>query len=141
VATIKAANTRFAAFCYPAHIAGKKNTISISAGETKKANQFFYIQVLLERSQIMSKFLVIHPVGSEMTLESGSPIAKAIKAHLTSDAYWRTSYYVPDKGNLYCLWDASSKEAILEVLKKAAPDLPNEGPYQIELDIHSEDFR
>jgi hypothetical protein len=89
----------------------------------------------------MSKFLVIHPVGSEMTLESGTPIAKSIKSHLTADAYWRRSYYVPDKGALFCIWDASSEEAILDVLKKSAPDLPNEGPYKIELDIHSEDFR
>jgi len=63
----------------------------------------------------VSKFLVIHPVGGDMTLESGTPIAKSIKSHQTSDAYWRRSYY--------------------------APDLPTEGPFKIELDIHSEDFR
>ena len=89
----------------------------------------------------MSKFLVIHPVGSEMTLESGTPIAKSIKSHMTADAYWRRSYYVPDKGALFCIWDASSEEAILDILKKSAPDLPTEGPYKIEMDIHSEDFR
>jgi hypothetical protein len=89
----------------------------------------------------MSKFFVIHPVGSAMTLETGTPIAKSIKTHLNADAYWRNSYYVPDKGILYCIWDASSGEAILEVLKKSAPDLPTEGPYKIEMDIHSEDFR
>jgi hypothetical protein len=89
----------------------------------------------------MSKFLVIHPVGSEMTLDSGSPIAKSIKAHSTVDAYWRNSYYTPGNGNLYCLWDASSKEAIMEVINKAAPGFPSDGPYMIEMDIHSEDFR
>lgn len=89
----------------------------------------------------MAKFLVVHPVGSEMTLESGSPIAKSIKAHLTADAYWRRSYYAPEVGSLYCVWDATDADAILDVLEKAAADLPTEGPYKIELDIHSEDFR
>ena len=89
----------------------------------------------------MSKFLVIHPVGGDMTLESGTPIAKSIKAHQTSDAYWRRSYYAPDAGAIYCTWDATDSQAIQQVLNKAAPDLPTEGPFKIELDIHSEDFR
>jgi hypothetical protein len=89
----------------------------------------------------MGKFLVLHPVGSDMTLEAGTPIAKSIKAHHTTDAYWRRSYYAPDAGTLYCIWDASSGDAIMEVLKNSAPDLPTEGPYKIEMDIHSEDSR
>jgi hypothetical protein len=89
----------------------------------------------------MAKFLVVHPVGSEMTLEAGTPIAQSIKAHLTADAYWRRSYYAPEVGALYCLWDATDAEAILAVLAEAAPDLPTEGPYKVEMDIHSEDFR
>jgi hypothetical protein len=96
---------------------------------------------LEERSQLMAKFLAIHPVGSDLTLEAGAPIAQSIKAHLTADAYWRRSYYVPEVGALYCLWDATDSEAILEVLAKAAPGFPTEGPYEIEMDIHSEDFR
>ena len=89
----------------------------------------------------MSKFLVIHPVGSEMTLEAGTPLAKSIKSLLTADAYWRRSYYAPDSGAIYCTWDAKDGETILQVLKKAAPDLPIEGPYKIEFDLHCEDFR
>jgi hypothetical protein len=89
----------------------------------------------------MAKFLVIHPVGSEMTLEAGAPIAQSIKAHLTADAYWIRSYYAPEAGALYCLWDAKDAEAIREVLAKAAPSLPTDGPYKIEMYIHSEDFR
>jgi hypothetical protein len=96
---------------------------------------------LEERSQLMAKFLAIHPVGSDMTLEDGAPIAQSIKAHLTADADWRRSYYAPEAGALYCLWDAKDAEAILKVLTKAAPDLPTEGPYKIEMDVHSEDFR
>lgn len=89
----------------------------------------------------MTKFLVIHPVGSDLTLESGTPLAQSIKSHLTGDAYWRRSIYAPETGSLYCTWDAKDSETIMQVLKEAAPDLPSEGPYKIELDIHSEDFR
>ena len=89
----------------------------------------------------MAKFLAIHPVGSEMTVEAGTPMAQSIKAHLTADAYWSRSWYAPEAGALYCLWDAANAEAIREVLAKAAPDLPTEGPYQITMDLQSEDFR
>jgi hypothetical protein len=82
----------------------------------------------------MAKFLVIHPVGSEMTVEAGTPMAQSIKAHLTADAYWIRSYYAPEAGALYCLWDAGDPEAIV-------PELPSEGPYKIEMYLHSEDFR
>ena len=89
----------------------------------------------------MAKYLVVHPVGSELTLEAGGPIASSIKAHLTADAYWRRSLYVPETGALYCIWDGTDAEAIRQVLDKAAPGFPSEGPYLIELDIHSENFR
>jgi hypothetical protein len=95
----------------------------------------------VERSKAMAKFLAIHPVGSEMTVEAGTPMAQSIKAHLTADAYWVRSYYAPEAGALYCLWDAKDAEAIVQVLSKAAPDLPTEGPYKIEMYLHSEDFR
>ena len=36
----------------------------------------------------MAKFLVVHPVGKELTLEAAAPVAKAIKANVTVDAYW-----------------------------------------------------
>ncbi len=89
----------------------------------------------------MAKFLAIHPVGSDLTLESGTPIAQSIKAHLTTEAYWIRSYYAPEAGALYCIWDAADAETISQVLTDAAPDLPTEGPYKIEIYIHSEDFR
>jgi hypothetical protein len=76
-----------------------------------------------------------------MTLEAGTPLAKSLKSHLTAEAYWRGSYYAPDSGAFYCLWDAKDAGAILQLLKKAAPDLPTEGPYKIELDIQSDYFR
>lgn len=89
----------------------------------------------------MARYLVTHPVGSELTLEAGAPIAQAIKAQLNADAYWTRSWYAPDAGTLYCLWDAKDADAILEVLKKAAPEFPTEGPYLIDMDVQSEDFR
>ncbi|MGC9350320.1 MAG: nickel-binding protein [Anaerolineae bacterium] len=89
----------------------------------------------------MTKFLAIHRVGGDMTLEAGTPIAQSIKAHLTADAYWLRSYYAPEAGALYCVWDAKDAEAISQVLADAAPDLPTEGPYEITMYIHSEDFR
>jgi hypothetical protein len=46
-----------------------------------------------------------------------------------------------DSGALYCLWDAKDADTILQIPKKAAPDLPTERPYKIELDVQSEDFR
>ena len=89
----------------------------------------------------MAKYFAIHPVGSELTIEGGTPLAKSIKAHLTADAYWIGSVYVPEAGALYCTWDAKDADAIRKVLAKAAPDLPTEGPYLITMNIQSEDFR
>ena len=89
----------------------------------------------------MAKFLVVHPVGKELTLEAGTPIAKAIKANLTVDAYWVKSSYAREEGKLYCEWDAKDAESIRQVMAKAAPEFPTEGIYAIELMIDSEDFR
>jgi hypothetical protein len=89
----------------------------------------------------MTKYLVIHPVGKELTLETGAPIGKAIKDGLTADAYWTKSEYVREQGKLYCHWDAKDVESIRQVLAKTAPDLPTEGPFEIELTVQSEDYR
>ena len=89
----------------------------------------------------MAKFLVIHPVGTEMTLESGTPIAQAIKANLTTDAYWIRSVYAREEGKLYCEWDAKDAESIHQVLNKSTPELPTEGVYRLDLIVNSEDFR
>jgi hypothetical protein len=89
----------------------------------------------------MAKYLAIHPVGSGLTVEGGTPLAQSIKAHLTTDAYWISSTYVPETGALYCTWDAKDADAIRKVLAEAAPDLPTEGPYPITMHIYSEDFR
>ena len=91
----------------------------------------------------MAKFLVVHPVGKEMTLEAATPIAKAVKANHTLDAYWIKSMYAREEGKLYCEWDAKDVESVRKVLAKAAPDLPTEGIYKLDdkLIINSETFR
>ena len=54
----------------------------------------------------MGKFVVVHPVGKDMAPEAMTPVAKAIKAACTADAYWVKSTYLPEEGKLYCQWDA-----------------------------------
>ena len=90
----------------------------------------------------MPKFFVIHPVGKELTLEAVAPIAKAIKANLTADAYWIRSTYVREEGRLYCEWDAKDAGSIQKVVDKAAPGFPTE-IYQLEDEfiVNSESFR
>ena len=90
----------------------------------------------------MAKFLVVHPVGKELTLEIAAPIAKAIKANLTVDAYWIRSTYVRGEGRLYCEWDAKDAQSIQKIVDKAAPGFPTE-IYKLEKEfmVQSEDFR
>ena len=89
----------------------------------------------------MAKFIAVHPVGSEVTVESVTSIGEAIKANQTVDAYWVGSRYAGEAGKIYCDWDAEDAESVRRVLAKAAPDLPTEGVYKIEWTVHSEDFR
>ncbi len=90
----------------------------------------------------MAKFIVVHPVGKELTLEAAVPIAKAIKANHTTDAYWVRSTYVRGEGKLYCEWDAKDAQSIQKVIDKAAPGFPTE-IYQLENEfiVNSEMFR
>lgn len=89
----------------------------------------------------MAKFMVIHPVGKEATQESIKPAGISIKAALTTDAYWIKTCYLREEGKAYCEWDAKDAESIRKVLAKAAPDLPTEGIYEIDMMSSSEDFR
>ena len=92
----------------------------------------------------MAKFLVVHPLGKEVTAEVATPFAKALKANHTVDAYWIGSRYAREEGKLYCEFDAKDAESIRQVLAKAnkiAGELPTEGIYKLELMVSSEDFR
>ena len=86
----------------------------------------------------MAKYLAVHPVGKEFTLEAGEPLAREGKARLTTDAYWIKSWYAPEEGKLYCEWDAKDAESIREAL---VPGLPTEGIYEIAFIVDAEDYR
>jgi len=91
----------------------------------------------------MAKFLAVHPVGKELTLEAATPVGKAVKANSTVDAYWVRSWYAREEGKLYCEWDGKDAESIRQVLVKAVPGFPVEGIYEMDREfiVHSEDFR
>lgn len=95
----------------------------------------------------MAKFLVVHPVGKELTLEAATPVGKAAKANSTVDAYWVKSWYAREQGKLYCEWDAKDAASIRQVIDKVVKDLgsefPTEGIYKLddEFIVASENFR
>jgi hypothetical protein len=93
----------------------------------------------------MGKFLVVHPVGADMDMEGATPLAKAIKAKCTADAYWVRSWYVPEEGKLYCEWDAKDADAVNQVMAQAATLVPQvppvEGVYAIAGTVTGEDYR
>ena len=92
----------------------------------------------------MAKYLVVHPVGKELTVEASTPFGKAAKAKSTVDAYWVRSWYAREEGKLYCEFDAKDAESIRQVLAnaiKVAGELPIEGIYKLETMVNSEDFR
>jgi hypothetical protein len=81
---------------------------------------------------IMGKFLAVHPMPSPITLEEGAPIAKAVKANSTLDAYWVGSWgQLNEQGKitkLFCEWDAKDAESIRKIVSKIS-GLPTEGVY------------
>jgi len=89
----------------------------------------------------MAKFLVVHPIGKELTLEAGTPVGKSVKANCTVDAYWVRSWYAREEGKFYCEFDAKDAESVRQIVAKAAPDFPVEGVYKLEMMVNSEDFR
>jgi hypothetical protein len=80
----------------------------------------------------MGKFLAIHPMPSPITLEEGAPIAKAVKANSSVDAYWVGSWaQLNQQGKitkLFCEWDAKDAESINKIVSKI-PQLLTEGVY------------
>lgn len=92
----------------------------------------------------MGKFVVVHPVGGNLDMDVATPVAQAVKASCSADAYWIRSTYLPEEGKLYCQWDAKSVDAIRDALAaadKIVPQLPIEGIYEIAAVIRGEDFR
>ena len=80
----------------------------------------------------MGKFLAIHTLPSPTTTEEATPIAKAVKANCSVDAYWVGSWLqLNEQGKvtkLFCQWDAKDIESIRMILRKI-PQLPTDGVY------------
>jgi hypothetical protein len=80
----------------------------------------------------MGKFLAIHPLPSPTTVEEATPIAKAVRTNVSTDAYWVGSWLqLNEQGKitkLFCEWDAKDIESIRMALRKI-PQLPTEGIY------------
>lgn len=78
----------------------------------------------------MGKFLAVHTFPGPMTLDEGAPIAKAVKAASTLEAYWVGSWgQMNEQGKitkLFCEWDAKDVESIRRVFAKV-PQLPVDG--------------
>jgi len=94
----------------------------------------------------MGKFLAIHPLTTPITVEEGTPIAKAVKACSTLDAYWVCSWLqLNEQGKIvkiFCEWNAKDMDSIMKVFKEVAKrvSLPTEGVYPMGK-LDAEDFR
>ena len=89
----------------------------------------------------MAKYLVIHEVGKDLTLELGEPFAQAVKANQTTDAYWVKSFYLREQGKIYCEWDAKDVDAVRQVISKVAPEFEKDEILEMEYRVNSEDYR
>jgi hypothetical protein len=93
----------------------------------------------------MGKFMCVHPVGGNMDPDAAAPLAKAIKANSTVDAYWIRSWYAPEEGKFYCEWDAKDADAVRGVIDVATAQagipFPLEGVYALPLMVAGEDYR
>ncbi len=91
----------------------------------------------------MAKFLVVHPVGSDLTVEAATPLARGAKANSSAEAYWIRSWYALQEGKLYCEWDAVNAGAVQKALEKAGASLPAEARAPVEgiYDAHDDGRR
>ena len=93
----------------------------------------------------MGKFMCVHPVGGNMDPQAATPLAQAIKASSTTDAYWIRSWYAPEEGKFYCEWDAKDADSIRKVidvaLAKTGMPFPLEGVYALPLMVSGEEYR
>ncbi len=89
----------------------------------------------------MGKFIVVHPVGKDLDMGAMEPVAKAIKAACTTEAYWIRSTYLQEEGKLYCNWDAKDADAIRAVVAKVPACPPIEGIYAVTMVARGEDYR
>jgi len=82
----------------------------------------------------MGQFLAIHTLPSPVTTEEATPIAKAVKANSSADAYWVSSWLqLNEQGKItkiFCQWDAKDAGSIRKIVGKI-PQLPTDGIYPI----------
>jgi len=80
----------------------------------------------------MGQFLAIHTLPSPATTEEATPIAKAVKANSSADAYWVSSWLqLNEQGKItkiFCQWDAKDAGSIRKIVGKI-PQLPTDGIY------------
>ncbi len=92
----------------------------------------------------MSKLLAIHSLKGPTKAADIDPIAKSVKAHTSSDAYWVKSWLqMNDQGDvtkILCEWDADDPKKVARILKESAPDLPLDGVFAMG-EIQSESYR
>jgi len=91
----------------------------------------------------MGKFLAVHTLKSPITVEEGAPIAKAVKAGSTADAYWVGSWVqLNEQGKitkLFCEWNAKDTGSIRAIFAKI-PQLPVDGIYPM-AKVDAESYR
>ncbi len=89
----------------------------------------------------MAKYLVIHNVGKDFTLELGEPFAQSVRTNHTVDAYWVKSFFVREEGKIYCEWDAKDIDSIRQVISKVAPEFEKDEIFEMKYMVNSEDYR
>jgi len=91
----------------------------------------------------MGKFLAVHTLPTPTRAEDAAPIAKAVKAGSTADAYWVGSWLqLNEEGKatkILCEWDARDIESIRKVFAKI-PQLPVDGIYPM-AKVDAESYR
>ena len=92
----------------------------------------------------MAKLIAIHTLKAPMTGEEIAPVAKAVKANNTPNAYWVKSWLqMNEQGKvtrIICEWDGKDATSVAKALKESAPDLPVDGVYPMG-EIQSESYR
>ena len=77
----------------------------------------------------MAKFMLLHTYDPrKAATENAMPVMKAVLGAFTKDTYCITSWMAPGAGKIACLWEATSEQALIDVVAKG-PDIPVDGIY------------
>lgn len=72
----------------------------------------------------MDRFIVIHGVRPGATQDETWEAAHAVATSATGEARWLRSYFVPEREEMFCDWEAPSEAAIRRSLKTSGDILP-----------------